>query len=205
MSTQVIPDEKREDAATGQIDSKAFSQIIEENYKIIFENTAVAITVTNNEEKLVHWNKFAEALFGMTGDDLYLKPVKELYPETEWGRIRSENIRQQGIQHHMETKVTTVDKGIIDVELSISVLRDHDQRVYGSIGVIKDISDRKKMLQSLEESMELSRGMVETAASAIFLMDEGRFTTVNRVLEEITGYSTKELMGMKREDLLFPG
>ena len=205
MSTsQVRPSEKLNGPQeNGQIDPEAFTHLVEENYKTIFDNTAVAITVTNNEEKLVLWNKCAEALLGMTGDELYLKPVKELYPEQEWRRIRSEHIRRKGIEHHMETQVVTKDKGVIEVELSISVLHNGDGAVYGSIGVIKDISDRQKALRSLKESVELSRGMIETAASAIFLLDDGRFTSINRVLEEITGYSSQELTGMKRGDLLF--
>ena len=52
--------------------------------------------------------------------------------------------------------------------------------------------------------MELSRGMIETAASAIFLLEDGRFTFQNHLMEEITGYTSDELMGMNRLDLINP-
>jgi PAS domain-containing protein len=58
--------------------------LTEENYRTIFDNSAVAITVTDEDENIVFWNKCAEALLRMDGDDLYMRPVRSLYPEEEW-------------------------------------------------------------------------------------------------------------------------
>jgi PAS domain S-box-containing protein len=90
----------------------------EENYRIIFENSAVAITVTDENENLVSWNSHAAALLGMNDDDLYMKPIRSIYPEEEWKRIRSQNVRQKGMQHHIETQMIKKDRQIIDVDLS---------------------------------------------------------------------------------------
>jgi PAS domain-containing protein len=45
-------------------DSKAMRSILlsEENYRIIFDNSALAITVTDANENIVVWNKCAETL-----------------------------------------------------------------------------------------------------------------------------------------------
>jgi PAS domain S-box-containing protein len=56
---------------------------VQENYKTVFENSAVAITVTDARERIIAWNRFAEGLLGMDKRDLYLKPVKSLYPNEE--------------------------------------------------------------------------------------------------------------------------
>ena len=50
-------------------------QMVEENYRTVFENSAVAITVADENENIVYWNKFAGVLLGMDKDDLYMKPV----------------------------------------------------------------------------------------------------------------------------------
>ena len=98
----------------------------EEKYRIIFENSAVAITVTNEHERIIAWNNYAEALLGMSKDELVNIPIESLYPPEEWKRIRKENIRQKGMQHHFETKMLRRDNEPIDVDISLSVMRDPD-------------------------------------------------------------------------------
>jgi len=190
-----------QDANTSECPSISLT---DDSYKVIFDNLAVAITVTDKNENLVVWNQPVEKLLGMGHKDLYLKPVKELYPEEEWQKIRSEHIRKKGIHHHMETKILNKDREMIEVDLSISVLKDKDENIKGSIGIIRDISERKRAEKTLRESIDLSQGMIETAATGIFLLNDGKFTFVNRVMEEMTGYSTHELIGMDRLDLLHP-
>ena len=92
-----------------------------ENYKTIFDNSAVAITVSNKDERIVSWNRFSEALTGMNSDDQYLRPASSLDPEQEWGKIKAQHVRPKGTQYHFETKIIRKDKQTIDVDLSLSV------------------------------------------------------------------------------------
>ncbi|RLF58842.1 MAG: hypothetical protein DRN27_04240, partial [Thermoplasmata archaeon] len=78
-------------------------------YETIFRNSAVAIMLTDADEKIIDWNDYTEQMLAMNRSDLYLKPVKELYSEDEWSKIRSENIREKGMQHHLETKILRKD------------------------------------------------------------------------------------------------
>ena len=176
----------------------------EDNYQSVLDKLDVAITVADASGKIVQWNKFAETLLGMGSDELYLKPVSELYPEEEWLRIQSEHIREKGLHHQLKTRMNTQNRGLVDVDVSISVLNGTDGSVQGSIGIIRDISGDKEAERVLKESMDLSRGMIETAASAIFLITDEHFTFTNRVLEEISGYSSDELLKMSRLDLIYP-
>ncbi|MFH7473687.1 PAS domain S-box protein, partial [Pseudomonas syringae pv. tagetis] len=74
-------------------------------YRIMFERSAAAIMLTNEQEQIIYWNKFAENMLGMDEKDLDQKPVSLLYPQSEWSRIRSMNIRQKGQQDHLETRM----------------------------------------------------------------------------------------------------
>ncbi len=118
-------------------------QLVEDRYRIIFENSAVGIMMADEQERLVSWNGFTETLLGMGREDLYLKPVQSLYPQEEWERMRACNIRQKGMQHHLETKMTKKDGSEIDVDISLRVLKDTNEQAVGSIGVIRDIAERK--------------------------------------------------------------
>ncbi|MHC4511685.1 MAG: sensor histidine kinase, partial [Planctomycetota bacterium] len=119
-------------------------QLVEDRYRTIFENSAVAITMADEQERLISWNRFTETFLGMSREDLYLRPVESLYTVEEWKRIRACNVRQKGMQHHLETRMIRKDGRVLDVDVSLTVLKDSEGKATGSIGVIRDISERKR-------------------------------------------------------------
>ncbi len=168
----------------------------EKKYRTIFDNSAVAITMTDEHEKIISWNKYAEMLLGMNKDDLFLKPVQDLYPVSEWKKIRSQNIRQKGMQHHLETKIQKKNNEQIDVDISLSVLKNHEDRVVGSIGVMKDISARKRIEKNLEESEKKFKLLYEKAPVPYHtLSPEGLITDVNEKWCQAFGYTKDEVRG----------
>lgn len=118
--------------------------LVEDRYRTIFENSAVAITMADEQERLISWNRFTETLLNMSSEDLYLRPVKSLYPVEDWEGIRACNVRQKGMQHHLETRMIRKDGTLIDVDISLSVLKGPGGEATGSIGVIRDITERKR-------------------------------------------------------------
>jgi PAS domain S-box-containing protein len=127
----------------------------EERFRTVFNNSAVGITVTDKDERIVSWNPFAAQLLGMTGDDLAGKLVKDLYPADEWKRIRSLNIRQQGMKNYFETKMLHKRGEQLDIGISISVLKDAGGNVIGSIGVMRNITEHKKLEKIRQEFAEV--------------------------------------------------
>jgi len=130
-------------------------RLAEEKYRSVFENSAVAIMVTDDAERVVSWNKFTENLLKMGCEDLHLRPVSTLYPEEEWNKIRRFNIRQKGMQHHLETKMKRKDGDTVDIDVSITVLKDVQGKITGSIGVIRDITERKQVERLKDEFVSM--------------------------------------------------
>jgi PAS domain S-box-containing protein len=167
-----------------------------QKYRIIFDNSAVAIMLTDENERIVHWNKYTEKLLGMNRETLMMRPVKYLYPEEEWKKIRSENIRQKGIQYHMETKMIRNDKDLIDVDISLSVLKDRIDNVIGSIGIVKDNSQNKQMEKALRASEEKFKQLYEKAPIPYHtLSPDGTITDVNEKWCKMFGYTKEEVIG----------
>ncbi|NLE64605.1 MAG: PAS domain S-box protein [Elusimicrobia bacterium] len=126
-----------------------------ELFKVVFDHTAAAITVTDREERIVAWNPFAEKLLEMNREDLFNKPVCELYPEREWRKMRKLNIKKKGVLSGIMTQVMLKDGSLLDVDASISILKDAQGEVIGSIGILRDISKQKKMQEmALQAKME---------------------------------------------------
>jgi PAS domain S-box-containing protein len=120
--------------------------------------------MADDQERLISWNKFTENLLGFTKEDLYLKSVKSFYPTSEWETIRTHDVRQKGMQHHLETKMLKKDGEIIDVDVSLSIIKDPDGRITGSIGVIRDITERKEAEKKIKEAMDLKSKFISTVS-----------------------------------------
>ncbi len=75
----------------------------------------------------------------------------------------------------------------------------------GRVEHYTDITDRKRLETSLEESEELMRLLIHTSPDAIFSVDpDGRFLSVNRVMMERLGYSEEEFLRMNVRDVISP-
>jgi PAS domain S-box-containing protein len=153
----------------------------EERYRTIFDNSAVAIMLTDEKENIISWNKYAENMLNMNEKDLYMKPVNSLYSPEEWKRIRKENVRQKGMQHHLETKILRKNDEPLEVDISLSVLKDHNGDIVGSIGVIKNISERKKMEAKLSYEKNLLQSLLDSIPDSIYFKDkDSKFIKVNK-------------------------
>ena len=120
-----------------------------ELFKVIFDNSAAAITVTDKDEKVIAWNPFAEQMFEMTREDFFNKPVKALYPDREWRKMRKLNIRRKGVVSGIMTKVIKKDGTTLDVDASISIIRDAQGNMAGCIGILRDISKQRRIQEML--------------------------------------------------------
>jgi PAS domain S-box-containing protein len=179
-------------------------ELAEENFKTIFENSAVAITVTDAVERIVSWNKFTEFLLKMEKDDLHMRPVSSLYPEAEWKKIRAQNIRQKGMQHHLETKVIRKDRQILDVDLSVSVFKGPNGGVTGSVGMMADVTERKRAQERLQLAEENYHTIFENSAVAITVTDENeKITSWNKFAEFLLGMHKDDLQ-MRPVNTLYP-
>jgi len=162
-------------------------QLAEERYRTIFENSAVAITMADEQQRLISWNRLTEQLLGMNKEDLHLRPVKSLYPPGEWERIKIHNVRQKGMQHHLETKMFKKNGQVIDIDISLSVLKNSEGKTTGSIGIIRDITERKKAEEKAEETMEVKSQFISMVShelqTPLACIKEG----VSIVLDEVVG------------------
>ena len=122
----------------------------EMRFRTVFNNSAVGITLADKDERIIAWNPFVASLLGMD-KELRNKPIQELYPADEWKRMRTLNIRKLGMKHQLETKILHKDGHLIEVAVSISVLKNAKGGIIGSIGVITDITERKERERELQE------------------------------------------------------
>jgi len=169
----------------------------EEKYKTIFENSAVGIMLLDKNEDIISCNKYTETLLGYTEEDLKNKPVESLYPSEEWNKIRAENIREKGMTHHLETKIWTKDDKLIDIDISISVLKNDEGEIIGSIGIMRDVSKKKKMEEELNESEKKFKDIFDATSDFLIYLEKDIILDINNSALQTLGLEKKEIMGKK--------
>lgn len=172
--------------------------LAEEKYRLIFENSAVAITMADEQQRLISWNKFAEDLLGMNREDLYLKQVRSLYPPDAWAKITACNVKQKGLQHHLiETMMIRKDGSMIDVDVSLSAFKNPEDERINSIAIIRDVTERRKAEEKLKETMEIKSQFISTVShelrTPLAAMKEGIAIVLDEVAGRINGKQKKFL------------
>ena len=168
---------------------------IEERYTSVFESGAMGVSFAKKDGKLIGVNpKFCE-MIGYTKDELKDKTMFEItHPEDldlskammqeVWsGKSKSNRIIKRYIKK---------DGSVIWGSTTVSVISNEDGTFNYSVGIIEDITDRKKIEENL---IQLQLG-VERSDDAVFITNvEGNITYVNPAFETIYGYSKEEVIG----------
>ncbi len=91
-----------------------------------------------------------------------------------------------------------------NVEASVSLIKDESDKPTGFRGIVRDITERKKMEEKLRESEANYRQLFETSPAAIYRIDykSGRFIKANELLCEYLGYSQEEITTLSPYDIL---
>ncbi len=178
----------------------------------IADITHDGIYIEDNHGRIIYWNDAAQKLFGYTKSDAIGKQLyKKLTPERFY-RSHSKMMEEFTQTGNFPLDGTTREyrairkNGVeVPVEISFSTIK---QKGRGTriIGVVRDISKRKKTEKALLEGhQEKLRAITDSAHDAITLTDStGKLTYWNRAAEKIFGYSKEEALGEKHYNLLLP-
>ena len=135
-------------------------------------------------------NKAYEEFKGLRREQIIGRSLFDVSPP-ELARIYQEQDRElfdQGGPKVFETQSLAAGGMLRDVVCHNATLADADGTVTGMVGVMLDITERKKMEALLWESQEKYRRIVETANEGVWSMDEEyRTTFVNRHMAEMLG------------------
>ena len=123
--------------------------------------------------------------------DLALRILSEMM------EIEKSEHRDINISRTAQLEMTRKDGTTVWVETKAFFIRDENQQPIGIMGVTRDITERKKAEETLRQSEEKYRTILEDIQEGYFEVDlAGNFTFFNNSLFRYFGYSKEELMGM---------
>ena len=173
----------------------------DESFRWIFENYAFAITIADEKNRIISWNKFTEDLFLMNEKDLFCRDVSTFYPKEEWRKIKQEHISKKGIKFKMETKMIKKTGEIFDVELSLFILKGVGDKTVGSIGIIKDITKLKTTEKKMIQSENMFREIFDATSDLLIYLEKDVVLDINKATLEFIGISKEDIIGKKISEL----
>ncbi len=171
----------------------------------IIASAAEGIVVYDRDLRLNVWNSSMERMTGMAARQVLGQCAPDVLPY----------LMEHGVDELLAEALAgrTVSSGDIPfhvpganksgwVASTYGPHLDHDGRIIGVIGIIRDVTERKRAEAALRESEERHRTVLRTAMDGFWLISpEGRLLEVNEAYCRMSGYSEQELLSMRVCDL----
>ena len=148
------------------------------------------------------WNRAAERLSGFTAAEAVGNRIDIVIPPElrDQPREMLERIAQgEAIEQH-DTVRLRKDGSRLDISLVISPIRSRTGEVVGASAIARDIGERKRAQQALNQQIEERRRIFETSQDLILVTDtKGNFVQVSPSSMTILGYQPSEMIGHTRD------
>ena len=167
----------------------------EEKFRLMIESAPVAISYTDRETGLVHFNAAHEALLGYRRDVPWTREelAERLSVGTgmdfdlgRWDEIKR-GARERGGLLRLELQLAASDGTLRDVELTSIALPGVD------FNIVIDLTERKRVLQELREGGRRLRAVVENAPVPISCtLAGGTAVNFNKAFAETYGWTEQD-------------
>jgi PAS domain S-box-containing protein len=173
----------------------------------LINSTVDGIIAFDRDCRFIVWNPGMESIFGIGKGEILGHPAFDLFPFLKGAgedRFFFEALAGKTVVSKNRPYVVpeTGHHGFFDGYYS--PLLNESGEIIGGLAIIHDITERKRAEEALRESEEKYRLVVENAAEAIFVAQEGMLTFGNPKATEVFGYSIEELVSRPFEEFIHP-
>ncbi|MFB0935531.1 MAG: PAS domain S-box protein [Propionivibrio sp.] len=144
-------------------------------------------------------NKAFEQYVGLSREQFIGKTVYDVADRDlaeKYARADQELLNNPGVQTY-EASVVDADGSCHDVIFYKATFTNSDGKVAGLIGVILDITERKRAEEALRDSHDVLRSILETTKDGFLRLDtRGHLIDVNPAYCQLSGYTREELLGL---------
>ncbi|MBL6964800.1 MAG: PAS domain S-box protein [Bacteroidetes bacterium] len=174
----------------------------EERYRQIYQFSPDSIIIHDMDMNILDANNKAVEEFGYSKLELLKMKVFELHPEDELKHSKHVLAEMKKVSAlNVETKFLRKDGSIFLAEATPCKYTLGSKPIIHV--VIRDITERKKAQEALEESEVRYRNLFENSSEFLFTLDlKGNFTDVNKAAVTITGFTKSELLKKNFKDYI---
>jgi PAS domain S-box-containing protein len=158
----------------------------------IVQTSNDAIISTTLDGVITSWNEAAQRMFGYTASEIIGQTILKLIPSDRM----DEEVRivkallNSGTINHFETQRVTKDKHILDISLTVSLIKDPEGNVMGVSKIARNITEKKQAEKLIIENEARIRLATESAELGTWDIDltNGRIlsNTINHRIREFS-------------------
>src|SRR5215211_6753757 len=172
----------------------------------IVESSDDAILSKTLDGIVTSWNRGAQEIYGYSVEEIVGKPIFVLALPDRYNEISDilEKVRRGEHIDHYETVRLKKDGDRINVSITVSPITDSVGNVVGASTIARDITERKRAEEAVEQSELLYRTVIEQATENIFLVEvETRcIVASNAAFQKTLGYAEEELRNLTLYDIV---
>ena len=169
----------------------------------VIDNANVLFDAIDREGNILLWNRATEVITGYSREEVvgHNKVWKWLYPDREYRRAiaaKAAAVVEGRLVEDMETTIRTKRGEDRTLSWYSRNLVDEKGNSVGAVWLGTDITERRKAEDALRDSEEFSSGLLNSSPNGVLVINsDTSIRYANAALEELTGFSSSELIGCK--------
>ena len=164
----------------------------------LIQNSADAVVILDEHGRIVRWNKQAQEASGYSYQDVRGTHFSRFHADGEQMERMLSELRKKGSIQDYEIPLLTKNGREIPCSMSVSTIHDTENKLIGSINILRDLTEWKQAEEALHQSENYYRTLFETTGTAMCVYEQDTvISLVNSKFENLSGYSKQELEGKK--------
>jgi len=172
-------------------------EMAKEFLESVLSGMKAGLYAIDRDARIVEFTPRAEHLTGFKREEVLTRRCYEVLA-TEHCEDCSvkRTLRVPTSTRNYETLATTKAGDKLPLDVTISPLRSNGGSVVGAVGILRDMSEQKRLWETLRRERDKARQYLSIARVTIVALDsQGRVTLINKRGCELLGYEEEELLG----------
>jgi PAS domain S-box-containing protein len=168
----------------------------EEQYRAVFDNAGIGINVVDRDMRLIQANPALLNMLGYTDEELRRLTLMDIIHPDDRASTREKLdalMRDLIGPYRIEKHYVRKDGSLIWGDLSASPIRDRGGKPRAAVGVIADITERKRTEEALRKSEQRYRALFDESRDGVWLnARNGLLVEANQAFLDLFGLTREE-------------